>query len=166
MKKLILILLCLTVAFSCRREEADSWQPTDLLSYGVPLVIQAPDSVEIKTRDWGGGLIKDLTLQGDDNYDIQIYMSDAQTSDISKIKAEQLAEVKGNRFFSRIVKEEEPGFLYETRQDSSHTYYGFRFIFLQGDKEYIFQQGMAALLSLEETERLYQAVQPQTRRRQ
>lgn len=148
--------------WSCRQEAADDWKPTSLMPYGVPVTIMAPDSVVVKTSDMGG-LLKDITVRGGEDYYIQIYATDAETTDISKIKANQLAEVKSNRYFSRIVREEEPGFIYQTQIDSNNINYGYRYIRVEGDKEYIFQPGLTGIYSLEEVERMYDAVKPQDR---
>jgi hypothetical protein len=163
MNKRILILLGIIAGlWSCQQEPADDWKLTSLMPYGVPVTIMAPDSVIVKTSDMGG-LLKDITVRGGEDYYLQIYATDAETTDISKIKANQLAEVKSNRYFSRIVMEEEPGFIYETQIDSNNINYGFRYIRVQGDKEYIFQTGLTSIYSLEEVERMYEAVKPQER---
>jgi hypothetical protein len=105
-----------------------------------------------------GTLMKDVTVKGEGNYDLQIMASSATTSDLARVKAEQLATVKTNRYFSRIVTEEEKGFLYEMALDSNNLNYNFRYIHLQGDQEIIFSAGMASTLSQEEAERIYEAV--------
>ena len=159
MKKLILIVLCGLVIASCQQENAGSWKPKDLLSYGLPVTILAPDSVEVNSSDLGG-LMKDIALRGGDDYSVQFYASEATTNDIDKLKAEQLAEVKSNRYFSRVVSEDEAGFIFENKIDSANTLYGFRFIRVQGDQEIIFQTGLTGVFSQEQTERMYQAIQP------
>ncbi len=145
------------ILVSCQTDDAGKWSDTDLLPYGIPITVQAPDSLAVKTKDIGR-FMTDVTLQSDEPYNIQIFASDAETNDIAAIKADQLQEVKNHRYFSRIVREEEPGFIYETRLDSNTVNYGFRYVYLQGDKEYIFQTGLSGLFSLEETERMYEAV--------
>jgi hypothetical protein len=130
---------------------------TDLMEHGVPVTIMAPDSAVVKARNMGT-LMKDVTVKGEGNYDLQIMASSATTSDLARVKAEQLATVKTNRYFSRIVTEEEKGFLYEMALDSNNLNYNFRYIHLQGDQEIIFSAGMASTLSQEEAERIYEAV--------
>ncbi len=157
-----IVMLALILGFSaCQQDEMDQWRSTDLLPYGIPLSIKTPDSIDVETSDMGG-LMQDVTIKGGENYYVQIYASDAETTDISKVKAEQLSEVKSNRYFSQIVEEEEAGFIYQTQIDSI-TNYGFRYIRVQGDKEYIFQTGMTGMYSLEEVRRMYEAVKPESR---
>ncbi len=160
MKKLILIVFSGLLIASCQQENAGSWKPKDLLPYGLPVTVLAPDSVEVNSSDLGG-LMKDITLRGGDDYYIQIYASEATTNDIAKLKADQLAEVKSNRYFSRLVSEDEAGFIYESQIDSTNTLYGFRFVRVQGDQELVFQTGLTGIFSQEQAERMYQAVHPQ-----
>lgn len=161
MKNRILSLLAAGLTlWACQPGGKGEWKPTDLIRYGVPVVVLAPDSLDVKNQSLARGLVQDVAIKGGEDYDVQLYIAPAETNDISRIKAGLLAEVKSGRSFSRIVREEEPGFIYETRLDSSQLYYGFRYIHLQADKEYIFQSGYSALFSLEQAERLYSAVKP------
>ena len=143
---------------ACRQDDGGALKKTDLLSHGLALSILAPDSAEIQSRDLGG-IYRDITVKGSGNYALQILATTAETSDIAKIKAGQLAEVKGSRFFQRIVREEEDGFIYETAVDDNYSNYGFRYIVLQGDQEIVFQTSLTGQFSLEQAEWMYQAVQ-------
>lgn len=154
----IFVFSLLLLAFSCQQDADSGLKETDLLAYGVPVTIMAPDSADIRSIDMAGGLIKDLVVKGKDNYNVQIIASTAETSDIAKIKADQLANVKSNRYFSKIIEEETNGFLYQTAIDSSHINYGFRYILVQGDQEIVFQSGLAGNYSEEEARAMYEAV--------
>lgn len=157
MKKVLFTLLSVVLLWSCQTDGSSDLVETDLMQHGVPVTIMAPDSATVKARNMGT-LMKDVTVKGEGNYDLQIMASSATTSDLARVKAEQLATVKTNRYFSRIVSEEEKGFLYEMALDSTNLNYNFRYIHLQGDQEIIFSAGMASTLSLEEAERIYEAV--------
>ena len=126
----------------------------DLLSYGMPIVIQAPEDALVETMDLV--VQKDLTVKKDD-YFIQIFESSATTYDVPAIKSRLLSEVQGNRYFQKIITEDPDGFIYETAIDSSYVNYGFRRVRLQGDKEYVFQTGMRGKFPLEAVERMYRA---------
>ena len=143
---------------SCQSDGGSDLQPLDLMQYNIPLTIQAPDSVNVKTMDLV--VQKDVTVRGatDENYYVQIYASDAATNDLAQAKAEQLSEVKSNRYFSKIVEEEDAGFIYENKIDST-TNYGFRYIHLQGDQQYVFQTGLIGNFTQESAKRMYDAVQ-------
>ena len=164
MRKIALIVgCCLFFIISCQKEKQEEWQSLDLLQYGIPVSILAPDSAVVKSDDLGG-LIKDVTIKRGDDYSVQIYATDATTTDIAQVKAEQLAEVKGNRYFSKIVEEEETGFVYEMMLDSTNINYGFRHVRVQGDLELIFQPGLIGTFTLDEAEKMYEAVKPQPRK--
>ena len=151
-----LLLVCL---FSCSSDPVQELQPLNLLKYGIPLVLLAPDSAKVKSVDMG--IAKDITVVGNDDYSIQIIASKALTNDLAKIKADQISGVKSNPFFSKIVKEEAQGFIFENAIDSARTNYGFRYIHLIGDQELVIQNGLLGIFSLEEIETMYQAVHAQ-----
>lgn len=158
MKKSLLFVVAVILMWACQRNSSEQdWVEKDLLQYGIPITIMAPDSAEVNSSDLGG-LIQDVTIKKGDDYYIQIYASDAETTDIAKVKSAQLSEVKSNRYFSKIVQEETEGFIYETVIDSSAINYGFRYVRVQGDKEFIFQTGLVGNFSLEQVERMYEAV--------
>ncbi len=157
MKKLLPLLLFGLFLAACQQSATDRWEPLDLMSYGIPVSVQAPDSARVQVSNLGGGLIKDVTIKAGADYYIQLYASGAETTDIAKLKADQLSEVKANRYFTRIVEEEEDGFIYETQIDSVVSF-GFRHIRVQGDTECIFQTGLVGQFSLEDVENMYAAV--------
>ncbi len=157
MKKTLYFSFLTLLLAACQPNEQSNLKETDLLSHGLAVTIMAPDSATIKADNLGG-IYKDITVKGGDNYYVQILASEAETSDLAKVKANQLAEVKGNRYFSKIVSEQEDGFIYQTAVDSNNINYGFRYILLQGDQEIVFQTGLIGTYSLEEVERMYEAV--------
>ena len=153
-------LLVLLTLMACSSEPASDLKSRSLLEFGIPITIMAPDSAQIETMDLV--VQKDITIKKGDDYYVQIFASDASTTDVSKMKAAQLNEVRDNPFFSKIVKEDTDGFIYETAIDSTKTNYGFRHFRIKGDKEYIFQTGLIGTFSLDDVERMYEAVQPVT----
>jgi len=152
------IIAAVLLLTACQQDQQTQLAPLDLLPYGVPVTIMAPDSAEVNTMDMV--VTKDITVKGKEDYFVQIYVSDASTTDIARLKADQLSEVKSNRYFSRIVQEDEAGFIYETAIDSSNVNYGFRYLMVKGDKELIFQTGLIGDFDLQDVEQMYQAVQP------
>lgn len=156
MRLLISILLSVLVLSACTSDPATSYQELNLTSYGVPLSIMAPDSATIKKEDWITQQSVSVT-QGD--YDVQIWTGEA-SNDLATIKANKLAEVKSNKIFSTIVKEEPSGFIFENKPDSSTMYYGFYHFIVQGDYLYTFQNGLRGNFTKEQAERMYEAVKP------
>ena len=155
MKKISFILCIFLIVAACKKDVKTDWKPMDLLQYSVPITILAPDSVDVNAQNLGG-VIQDVTLKAP-GYSIQIYGTSLETNDLARLKSEQLNEVKGNRFFSRIVQEEENGFIYESVIDTIANY-SFRYILPRGDKLYTFQTGIVETYSLPEAKKLYQAV--------
>ena len=128
----------------------------DLMSYEMPIVIQAPADAEIKKMD----LIvqKDITVKSGEAYYVQIFESDMSSNDPNSIKEELLKDVQENPYFSELISEEANGFIYKTMIDSTQENYGFRYVRLQGNKEYTFQTGMIGLFSLDQVKSMYEAV--------
>jgi hypothetical protein len=155
MKKISLYLFVVLVLAACQKDTNDDWKPLDLLKYSVPITIMAPDSVAVNSQNLGG-VIQDVTLKAP-GYSIQIYGTDLETNDLASLKAAQLSEVKNNRYFSRIVQEEENGFLYELLIDTTFNY-SFRYVLPRGDKLYTFQTGIVETYTMPEAKKLYQAV--------
>jgi len=142
------------VAWGCAGEEP--LKPLDLMEYGVPLTILAPDSAVVKKRDMI--VQEDITIKGPDGFDVQLYASNASTTDPRTLKDSLLAEVKRQPYFSRLVREEDQGFIFENQIDSTATFYDFRYVEIRGGKEYQFQGGLLGNFTLEQAERMYEAV--------
>jgi hypothetical protein len=152
-----LLPLVLLILVSCRKDPSADFVDLDLLSYGMPLVIKAPANADIKKMDLV--YMKDITVMGGNDYNVQIFEAEATTHDEQVVKARLLNEVKANPYFYGIVREDPAGFIYESHVDSNYVNYGFRYIRIQADKEYVFQQGLRGKFSLESVEAMYDAVQ-------
>lgn len=159
MKKIIPVLFsCILVLLACTKDKMADLKPLNLLQYGMPLTIMAPDSADIKKENWVSQ--QGISVKKGKDYSIQVWSADASTTDIATIKAAKIAELKEERFFSRIVTEDPDGFIFENKIDSMTMYYGFRQFSVQGDKEFIIQNGLAGNFSLDQAELMYQAVKP------
>lgn len=156
MKKIVLMSLLVLAIVACQQDGAASWPTLDLMDKGFPITVKAPDSAAVKVVD--NAFLKDITIDSpEENYHIQIYASDAETDDIAIIKSDLILDVRRNPYFSKIVEEDERGFVYELTIDSSN-YYSFRHIHVQGDLEFIFETGLAHTFGLEEAKVLREAV--------
>ena len=158
MKIHYLILAALfTGLFACQNTSKTNLKSLDLLQHGIPITSMAPDSAKVVAGSLS--FSQDITIKSPaDNYDVQIFAYDATTTDISVVKASHLAEAKSNAYFSEIIEEEEAGFIYSTVFDSTATNYGFKYLKIQGDKEYIFQTGLVGTFGLEDVKMMYDAV--------
>ncbi len=155
MKKYIFLLL---VCFSaCTGDKSAKLVEKDFTSYDFPIKIKAPDSIEVKKSDLG--FMLDLTVKGKDNYHLQIFSNDATTSDIKSIVEEKKVEAKTNPFFTKIVEENDNGFIFEKQVDSTRINYDFRVVRIQGNKEYTFQTALIGKFTLEEVQLMFEAVQ-------
>jgi hypothetical protein len=159
MRKLNGVLFVMVFLVIACQSDKTKWHSLDLLSYGVPMTIEVPlDSPKIKTSD---GLLgeKEVTVKAGNGFDLLITYEPVGTNDMTKLKSTQLEYVKDIPNFSKIIEDQPDGFIYETVVDSNNIFYGFRYIRLQGDKQYVFQSGMIGAFTLDETKRMYQAVQ-------
>jgi len=157
MKKYISLAILIFLMIACASEDASSgWQELSLMEHGIPVKIKAPEGVEIKKMDFG--TMKDVTVQKGDDYYIQIYSADATTREVAKVKEQQLSLLKENPYFARVVSEDDSGFIYENKVDSTNLNYGFRYIEVKGDKEYIYQTGLIGSFTEEQVLKMYDAV--------
>lgn len=152
--------LCLAMFFVCCSDANNGeWRTHNLLKYDLPISIIGPDSVLINSNILMS--TRDVTVQGafDKGYSVQIFSSEASTLDPKNIKNQQLIDVKTNPYFKEVIKDDNQGFIYRTEIDSLNINYGFKWIKVQGDNEYIFQNGIGRFFTLEEVEKMYDACQ-------
>lgn len=149
------VLLCILLIGACA-EPTVSFPELDLMKDGLPIKIKAPLDAKVEMSDMV--VMKDVTVKKDDYY-LQIFSSDAMVRDISKIKEEKLAEVKSKPSFSKIIQDDEHGFIYEKLRIDSTTNYDFRHVRIQGDKQYIFQTGLIGKFSEQDVRNMYESVQ-------
>lgn len=149
------LILCIAVSFfSCKGSPLSNYEEMDLLSYGMPISIKAPVGATATKQDYG--VILDVVVKGD-RYEVQIYSSNTRTLDINNIKQQKLSEVKLDRYFSKIIEEEDNGFIFEKDIDGNIRF-DFRYIKVIGDKEFTFQKGLTGNFSESEIRSMYEAV--------
>jgi len=151
----VLGLIFFLVIASCTSGKKDL-KSLDLMSYGVPLKIKAPEGTKVKVKDMS--IYKDITLKDDKDYFVQIISTSATTNDISKIKDERLTEVKQNPFFHKVILDEKNGFVFEKKINDTTFNYDFRFIKLQGDNQFTFQTGLFGLFTKDQALNMYESV--------
>jgi hypothetical protein len=131
-------------------------KPLDLHPYGIPVKIMAPDSAIVRMKDYS--IMKDITVQKDDWYYVQIFQSTTSGNDTEEIKRNQLESVRQDKNFKEIVREDESGFIYEKQLSNDQLAYDFRYIKIIGDQEIIFQTGITGIYTLENVEIMYESV--------
>jgi len=87
----MIILVSLFIC-SCQSDDKNGMVERNLLEYGIPLTILAPDSVNITKTNYG--VSKEVTIQTENSndYNVQVYLAEATTSDESKVKTQQLED--------------------------------------------------------------------------
>src|SRR5690606_723233 len=152
MRPTLFLYCCLFIFFISCSAEDKNLPYKDLLSYGIPIEIQAPDSVKINTSEVGA--LKDVTLTGEDGYKIQIFSSPAYNNKSTAVK-EYKEEISNHPQFKEFVREEPSGFVYAFQLDSTTVNYGFRYIFVKGGKEIVSQQGMLGIYTEDQAGQLF-----------
>jgi hypothetical protein len=146
--------LILLFLLACKSSPISDFKEIDLMKYGLPISILAPENVEMGKDDLGP--IQGAWIKGEGYY-IQIYSSDITTTDVSKVLIDKKGEVEGSAYFSKIIDEDKNGFFYEKDIDGD-VRFDFRHIKILGNKEYIFQKGLIGNYSQEEVRTMYEAV--------
>jgi hypothetical protein len=149
--------LIFTFIFSaCSPDPSEDWVEHNLIGAGVPLKVLGPEDLEVKVSTLG--TMQDITLKGSDDYSLQVFGMDVQTTNIEELVEEQKDMVREEAYFEKIEEEWEEGFIYSLQIDSAALDYDFRQLRLKGDKVYIFQCGMLGRNSKEKVDRLVKAV--------
>lgn len=153
-----LMLFALLLSFpSCSNSGGTEYKELDLLEYGFPIKLMAPDSALVEVNDLA--FMKDITVVHDpSNYSIQILVSKASDRDEAGLLAYVKKQTELNPYFSEIVKEDDKGFIFENLIDSVPSY-DFRYVRIKGDKEYIYQTGLSTNFTLEAVDEMYSSVQ-------
>ena len=153
--KWVIFPLSLMILAACSPDYGEL-RPLDLHPYNIPMVILAPDSAEILEKDYK--FMRDITIRKGPDFDLQFFELESSTGDAAGEKLHQITSVKEDPFFVALIKEEDYGFIYSKRLDSTRIDYDFRYIRLFGEKEIIVQTGLAGSYNLEQVKRMYRAV--------
>ena len=152
--KLVLIFgFFVFISLGCKNNA--SLPTLDLMKYGLPIEIKAPEGAEVVVDDMG--FMKDCTVKAGENYSLQIVAGDAIETKAAVVTQKQKELVQKQAYFKEIVQEDEHGFIYKKDIDGKEDY-DFRYIRISGDKEYIFQTGLMGTFSLEDVKAMYESV--------
>jgi len=150
-----MIVVVFIIISSCK-PSGPELAPLNLLAQGIPLKIQAPADVAVASSDLG--ILKDVTIKNDQGYSIQIFESEATTFNNKDIANKMLSDIQSSKFFSKMIRQEDGGFIFEKKIDENYITYDFRQIKIIGDKQYVIQAGMSGQHSLEQVEVMYASV--------
>lgn len=156
------LLFLIAAVWACHADDHSDYASLDLTEYNIPVTILAPDSAQVQSQSLSG-VMDDVTIRSTaDRYAVQVLANRARTSDMARLKADQLELVRDNRYFARVVEEEPQGFIFENKIDTTSAY-GFRYIIYRGDREIVFQNSFDGVFSLDEVRDMYESVKPASR---
>jgi len=155
MRNYFILSLGMLALMACTSAEPEL--PTlDLLQYGMPVSIKAPEDAEVKKASIA--FRQELEITAEDNFRVVVAMDEAAVRDPQKIKEQRLTSAKEHRYFFRVVKDGPHGFIFENRIDSSNSTYGFTVVKVLGDKEYVFENARTGIYTLDQVKKMYDAV--------
>jgi hypothetical protein len=153
---LILLLAVLMGAVACQNQH--TLKPLNLIEQGAPITVMAPaDAHAIKRNNFGLAEHYDV-LNADSTFSISIFIQTALSPDAKKIKTEMLDELKKRPEFSKIIHEDEQGYMYEAKWDASRINYDFLYAKVQGDKQYLYQANLMGNFTQAQAQAMYDAV--------
>lgn len=156
MKYICFVFLLIIVSCKPDAPSRSNLTDLDLMKHGLPIKIKSPENPVVTTDDLG--FVQDVTVKGDGNYYIQILGGTATTTDVASVKATQLEDAKNAPYFSSIIEEDSNGFIFEKKYSEDRINYDFRYVKIQGDKEYVFQTGLIGTFTLDEVKTMYDSV--------
>lgn len=150
-----LIFLSIILLVACQKNKDTELKPLNLMSYGYPITIMAPDSA--KVRESLSSVISEVTITGKGGYDLLVQSSEItfSSSDPKEIKDREKKLVESSKYFSEVVKEEDHGFIYKIEIDSTIQRYDFVHVKVKGNKEFLFKGPYSNELNLKQAEWLY-----------
>lgn len=155
MGRVLLYGFALLLLGSACKSPASGLEDLDLMSEGIPIKIKAPAGATVKKKDMG--IFQDITIKDDTDFYVQITAGPVYINDENGRMKEEMESIKQLISFSRIIKEEDQGFIFERKKGDELTY-DFRRIKIQGETEYLFQAGLVGKYDLESVELMYDAV--------
>lgn len=155
MTRLFSALLAVIVLMSCGGSPS-GYPERNLIDQGVPLTIYAPEELEVQRSSIG--FQEDVTLNGGDDFSVQIFISDAVSNKVESTIKGHKEIIESNPFFDGYIKEEGSGFVYRNKIDSTNNAFGFRHVVLMGGKEYLFQEAMLGAFTEEQALDMYESV--------
>lgn len=157
MYRFLVFVLCFGISFTaCKSDKSSSYPTKDLLKHGFAINVKAPEDAEIKSDDFG--IMQSLSIQKGNEYNIEIFKSETTTTNSKEALQGQIALVKTDPYFSKIIEEYENGIIFEKKIDDNINY-DFRYVKLVGDKEYVYQTGMVGTYTEESVRAMYNSVQ-------
>ncbi|MBK9257045.1 MAG: hypothetical protein IPM42_16315 [Saprospiraceae bacterium] len=157
--KTLLYILCvgLTLSISCNSSQKKAHNGISLMKYGFPINVNIDENAEVLTGS--KGYSSDIAVKSGKDFNIHIFMSQALHNNIQQIKQSLKAEVISNPYFIKMVEEYDDGFIFEKESvNFTGKCYDFRWILLQGDKEFIGQAAITGEFTEQDVKRMYNSL--------
>ena len=105
------------------------------------------------------GIIKDVTDKNKEGYSIPSFESEAKSLPVGSLLGGLKTQIEASKYFSKILTEDESGFIFEKKVDENYINYDFRHIKIRGDKQYVIQAGLSNQYTKDQVEIMYRSVQ-------
>jgi hypothetical protein len=122
------------------------------------LYVNIPKDVDINRRIVGN--ITEVIVKGKDEkswFELIVQNLPSESEDLAWNKYLQIEDVRNNVYFTRIMEENENGFIYELVPRDKPTYH-FRYVIVQGSQLYVISTALGSELTMEQTKELFEAV--------
>lgn len=129
----------------------------DLLKHGISIKIKAPEGASVEVNDMG--IAKDVAVTNGKDFYIQILNSNAVDYDAKNLKSQELIYLQKKDYFSKLIEEDDYGFIFEKKFGENKLNYDFRYFKIQGDQEYKFQVGLIGDFTEADVRNMYDAIQ-------
>jgi len=151
MKKIILLL---AIAFGTIACNSDGLETINLQEHGANIDIKAPADVEITGEPIG--LRQEIRVK-QDQFNIIILVAEEATQTVEEMKKAKLESVKSLDIFSKVIQEDDNGFIYEINQGTEKNY-DFRYIYVKNGTSHDFRRYFSGDYTLDEVKKMYNAV--------
>lgn len=157
MKKIFYYSFIIISLISCGKKNDLNLVKTDLLQYGLPISIHVPQDATFSPLDMGG--LKEVTIADSTSFfGVWAYATPISTSNVTQYKAERLATEKNRPTFTKLIREDRDGFIYESQLDEQTVSFQFAYFIIAGDKYYTLENIGTAILTKEQAIAIYDAI--------
>ena len=161
--KLLGFILSIIIIFSACQNETSKWdlQPLDLTSYGLPIIVQAPDSADVNLNIIA--FEKGVTISKDD-FTIEVELKDVYadpSKNIDSIVSKKIESIQSADNFDKILMTTPNSLIYSSNDTIIGLDHHFFFVALKNGKQFEFQEApnVMANYTLEEIKEFHRAVE-------
>ncbi len=154
--KYFLVFLFLSLFFlNCKGKKQQS-EGMDLMKYGIPYTIKAP--TDAKATQTQSGYLTNVNISDGKFYEVQVFMADANTADLKKLKQEHKEILIMHPAFSKIIEEFDNGFIFEKQEDDGTKSYDFYIVKIVGNNEISFIGGNTHYFTEDQVKKMVKSI--------